>query len=661
MHRVHLIKFSALITLFMCVPAAGWSQGRPADLSALSLDQLGDIETTTSTRIPTELFKVPAAVFVITQEDIRRSGVTSVPEALRLAPGVQVARIDANKWAIGLRGFGSRLSRAVLVMIDGRAVYTPLFAGTYWEVQDVLLADVDRIEVVLGPGGTLWGANAVNGIVNVITKAAKDTKGLLLASDDGPAEQGAQFRYGGSGRGGDYRAYGKFFNRDALFHADGSNFDDWRMSQAGFRADWSMNRNKTLTLQGDAYAGTSGQRTSLTSYQAPFVRSLKGDAKLSGGNLLGRWGGLVGKSDVKLQWFYDYTYRKEPTFQETRNTVDIDFQHRLPAVRRQQFLWGAGYRLTNGDFRGAPTVRFVPNGRRDQLATWFVQDDIEVHADRVHVTVGSKFEHNDYSGFEAQPSGRVLWTATTRQTVSASITRAVRTPSRVEHDLDVTSFVNADPLVFLRVLPNKAFRSERLLAYEMQYRIQPNDSLSLSWSGFLNKHRDLLSVEIGSAFAETEPAPAHIVVPLVLGNGLHGESYGFELASALDLSRWWRVNGAYSHVHINLTANGDSRDTSTVPSTEGSSPRHQVLAHSAMNLPRNMEFDWVFRAVSALPSPKIPAYATSDVRLGWNVAKAMTLALVGQNLHQPHHAEFADGATFSEVRRSVHGSVVWRW
>ena len=659
-HRRSLRAFAAVL-LVVLVPRVGATKNRSDDLSTLSLAELAEIETTTSTRTPTELFKVPAAVFVITREDIRRSGVMSIPEALRLAPGVQVAQIDANKWAIGLRGFGSRLSRAMLVMIDGRAVYTPLFAGTYWEVQDVLLADIDRIEVVLGPGGTLWGANAVNGVVNIITKTAKDTQGMLVAADDGSSEQGMQFRYGGRGRGSYYRAYGKFFNRDRLFHPDGSNFDDWRMGQAGFRADWTVNRDKTLTLQGDAYTGRSGQRATLTTYEPPFTRSIQDEATLSGGNVLGRWGGLAGKSDVRLQWFYDHTYRKEPTFQETRNTVDLDFQHRLPSFSGHQILWGGGYRVSEGDFRGSPTVSFVPDRRTDQLTTWFAQDDVAVAADRIHVTVGSKFEHNGYSGFEAQPSGRLLWTVSTRQTIATSITRAVRTPSRVEHDLDITSLINVDPLIFARVLPNKDFRPERLLAYEAVYRIQPTGSLSVSWSGFFNKHRDLLSIQTGTPFSESVPSPPHLVLPFVLGNGLHGESYGFELSSALELRRWWRINGAYSHVHINLTPNADSRDTSTARSTKGSSPRHQMFLHSAMNLPSDLEFDWVFRAVSALSSQKIASYATSDVRVGRTLGKAVTLALVGQNLHGPHHAEFAGGTAVSEVRRSVHGSISWRW
>jgi iron complex outermembrane receptor protein len=656
-----LVSASALICLAVCSPGAAWSQEQPADLSALSLAELADIETTTSTRTPTELFKVPAAVYVITQEDIRRSGVTSIPEALRLAPGVQVARIDANKWAIGLRGFGSRLSRSMLVMIDGRAVYTPLFAGTYWEVQDVLLADVDRIEVVLGPGGTLWGANAVNGIVNIITRSAKDTQGTLLAAESGSDEQAMQFRYGGRSRGTNYRAYGKFFKRESLFHADGADFDDWRMGQAGFRADWSVAGGRTMTLQGDAYRGSSGQRTMLSTYEAPFIRTVNDDAEFSGGNVLGRWGGPAGRSDVRVQWFFDHTYRKEPTFQETRNTGDVDFQYRLPLFGRNQILWGAGYRVSDGNSHGLPSVRFVPDRRTDQLVTWFVQDDIDVAADRVRVTVGSKFEHNDYSGFEVQPTARVLWTLSTRQTVAASITRAVRTPSRVEHDLDLTSFVSANPLIFVRILPNKDFQPERLSAYEMEYRVQPTSALAISWSGFVNRHRDLLTAEPGTPFPESEPLPAHLVVPFVLGNGLRGESYGLELTSTLSVAPWWRFNGAYSHVHIDLTASEASRDTSSARSNEGSSPRHQAFVHSAMNLASSVEFDWTLRAVSALGSQKIPAYATSDIRIGRTLGKAISLALVGRDLHAPHHAEFATGGTVFQVRRTVQASINWRW
>lgn len=649
----------------IAVPAAGWTQDRPKNLSTLSLEELAAIETTTSTRAPTALSNVPAAVFVITQEDIRRSGVTSIPDALRLAPGVHVARVDANKWAIGVRGFGSRLSRSMLVMIDGRAVYTPLFAGTYWEVQDTPLEDVDRIEVVLGPGGTLWGANAVNGIVNIITKAAQETPGTLVVAEVGAEEQGAaRVRYGGKrGERAFYRVYGKFFNRDSFFHADGSDFDGWWMGQAGFRADWTLQQNKTLTIHGDAYRGSTGQRSTLTTLTPPFSRVIHEDADLSGGNVLGRWEGPVGRGDVRLQWFYDRTNRREPTFRETRDTVDVDVQHRVPRRGAHQILWGAGYRASAGDFRGAATVQFVPHRRTDHLITWFLQDDIEAIPDRVHIIVGSKFERNGYSGFELQPSGRVLWTPTTRQTVAGSITRAVRTPSRVEHDLDATSLVSPAPLTFSRFTPDKTFQSEQLVAYELQYRVQPAHSLSLSLSAFFNRHNDLLSIETGTPFFDSAASPPHTVVPIALGNRLSGESYGFELTSVVELANWWRLTGAYSHLQIDLTPDVDSRDASTARSTEGSSPRHQVFLRSSMNLPAGFELDWMFRAISELPAPsqRISSYATSDIRLGWNVLGHVTLALVGQNLHEPRHAEFASGGTRSEVQRSVYGSLAWRW
>jgi iron complex outermembrane receptor protein len=658
---------TAGLLIVLAAPHLGWGQEGPRNLSLLSLEELADVETTTSTRIPTELSKVPSAVFVITQEDIRRSGVRSLPEALRLAPGVQVARIDANKWAVGLRGFGSRLSRAMLVLLDGRAVYTPLFAGTYWEVQDTLLEDIERIEVVLGPGGTLWGANAVNGIVNIITKETRDTQGTLVAADVGGEERGAvRFRYGGrSGTESSYRAYGKFFARDSLFHAVGEDFDDWRMGQAGFRADWAVLRGKTLTLQGDAYRGTTGQRSTLTLYSPPSVLVLHQDATLSGGNVLGRLGGPAGASDVRLQWFYDRTNRAEPTFQEHRDTIDLDFQHRLPGLGVHQLLWGAGYRMSSGAFRGAAdTLRFIPERRTDQLFTGFVQDDIEAVVDRVHVILGSKLEHNGYSGFEAQPSGRVLWTPTTRQTVAASITRAVRTPSRVEHDLEGTSLLSAAPVTtFSRLLPSKDFRAERLLAYEVQYRVQPASSFSLAVSTFFNTHDDLLSIEPGAPFVETAPPPPHVVVPIALANGIHGHSYGLESLAVVEAAAWWRLTGGYSYVQIDLGPDAGSGDTSTALSTEGSTPRHQTFVRSSMNLPARLELDWMFRALSSLPSPsqRVPRYQTSDIRLGWNVVRALTLAVVGQNLHEPHHLEFVSGGVRSEVQRSVFGSVSWQW
>ncbi len=314
------------------------SQETVDHLAQISLEDLGNIEVTTTSKEPVKASETPAAIYVITQEDIRRSGATSIPEVLRLAPGIEVARIDSNTWSVGVRGFGSAVSRSVLVLIDGRSVYTPLFAGVWWQVQDTLLEDIERIEVIRGPGGTIWGANAVNGVINIITKNARE-KGFL------------NFRYGGGNdKGFDYRLYGKAFTRAAEFHPSGRQFDDWHMAQTGFRADWDLRNHDTLTLQGDLYGGDAGQSTGITTYSPPYFSNVEQNAELSGGNLVGRWKRLLGSgSDVQLETYYDRTSRRQASFAETRDTFDVDFTYHLSLPGRQNFLWGLGSRFSSGN------------------------------------------------------------------------------------------------------------------------------------------------------------------------------------------------------------------------------------------------------------------------------------------------------------------------
>src|SRR5216683_6882577 len=316
------------------------NQNPPENLKQVSLEELGQIEVTTASKVPVKAARTPAAIYVITQEDIRRSGATSIPEALRLAPGVEVARVDSNTWSLGVRGFGSALSRSVLVLIDGRSVYTPLFAGVYWQVQDTLLEDVERIEVIRGPGGTIWGANAVNAVINIITKNSKDTHGTLVSIGGGNLDQGfTHFRYGaGNDKGFNYRIYGKAFVRGPQFHPDGHSFDDWRMGQTGFRTDWDLHQRDTLTLQGDLYNGDAGQSQGVNSYSPPFVTNVEQQVEIGGANLLGRWKRMLAAgSDIEVQTYYDRTNRRKANFAESRDTFDIDFIHHLVLPWRQDF------------------------------------------------------------------------------------------------------------------------------------------------------------------------------------------------------------------------------------------------------------------------------------------------------------------------------------
>jgi iron complex outermembrane receptor protein len=666
-HQVAGVSSLICALLLVLVASIGWAADLQArqDLTGISLEELMAVEVTTVSRKPEKLSEVADAIYVITQEDIRRSGVTSIPEALRLAPDVQVARIDANKWAIGVRGFSSRLSRSLLVLIDGRSVYSPLFAGVYWEVQDTLLEDIERIEVIRGPGGALWGANAVNGIINIITKRAKDTQGGLLTAGGGSEEQGfGGFRYGGEiGHSLYYRVYGKFFNRDAGFHRNTSDFDDWYMGQGGFRADWEGQAGDTLTLQGDIYSGKSGQRTAITTFSPPFLTIVEEDADLSGGNILGRWQHMFNHtSDLVLQLYYDRTYRREPNLREARDTFDVDFQHRFALPWRQEIIWGLGYRLTADDTSAVSTVVFMPKHRTDHLFSAFVQDEIVLVTDRLRLTIGSKFEHNDYSGFEAQPSGRLLWTPTPWHTLWGSITRAVRTPSRVEHDLALTGL--ADPTIpaFTRLLGNEEFDAEKVLAYQLGYRVQPMPGLFLDIAAFYQQYTNLLSLEPGMSFTETSPLPAHTVRPLSVQNKLHGEVYGVELASDWQVFDWWRLAGVYAYLQINLHRDTDSLDLTTAAATEGASPQHQASLRSFMTLPGNLEFDLVWRYVDSLSSQSVGSYFNLDARLGWHPNQNLEIAVVGQNLLEDHHPEFGGGSGgLTEVERSVYGKMTWRW
>jgi iron complex outermembrane recepter protein len=651
------------IILSLLATRVGWTQSNN-DLKRMSIEDLMNVEVITVSRVPTTRSMVPAAVHVITQDEIRRTGAKSLPEILRRIPGVQVAQIDSNKWAIGIRGFSERLARSMLVMIDGRAVYSPLFAGTYWELQDTLLEDIDRIEVIRGPGGTLWGANAVNGVVNIITKNAVDTQGTVVEMGGGSEEQGfGSIRYGGrDGRNFYYRAYGKFFNRAPALHLDGNNYDDWRMGRVGFRTDWTSAANRHLTVQGDLYTGVTGQLTTLTTYAAPFTQRLPDNTNAGGGNILSRWEGpLAGGSDFKLQVYYDRTRREEIRFQETRDTLDVDFQHNFALSEMQEVVWGVGYRATSGATESVQTLKFMPPARSDNLFNWFAQDEIKLVPDRLHLTLGTKFEHNDYSGLEVQPSARLVWAFSPEHTVVFSVARAVRTPSRVEHDLELNNQFTAPQLpfaAFLRFVPNKDFKPEKLIAYEAGYRIRPASRLSVMLSTFINQHDDNLDTELGTAFVEDVPAPRHVTIPVRWVNNLHGNSHGMEVSSDYRLAEWWRWTTSYSLLRVQMTRDKVGSALSQELAAEGNSPRHQFNFQSSMDLPAHFSLDWMFRSVSALPNVRVPRYATSDVRLGWRPHPVVELSVVGKNLHDGAHPEFSPAI---EIQRSVWGQVDFRW
>ena len=634
----------------------------PQDLRRLSLEELSQLEVTTVSKEPSPAFRLPAAVYVLTQEEIRRSGATSIPDLLRLVPGVEVAQIDSNKWAVGIRGFQGRLSKAMRVLIDGRSVYTPLFAGVYWEMHHVMLEDIDRIEVVRGPGATVWGSNAVNGVVNIITKNAKDTRGALVSAGSGNVEQGFfNARYGAGDDRLSYRLYGMGFTRGPQHHQDNRRFDDWRMGQFGFRMDWNINARDSLTLQGDAYGVIAGSKLVLNYYSPPSNPAVEDNGFFSGQNVRAAWQRkLSSGSDFRLDAYFDRTDRQDLNYREIRNSVDVDFTHHVPFARHD-VIWGVGARTSPSHFiQRVPTVDFLPHEEVYNLFSGFVQDEIALVPKLFSLTVGTKLEHNSYSGVEYQPSARFAWTPNNRHTFWGAVTRAVRTPSRIEEGFRFTALaVPALPL-YLRLVGDAQFSSEQLIGYETGYRTNIRRSASIDISLFHNRYDDLLSVENRPPAPETDPAPVHLVLPLYFRNGIKATSSGVEIAGIADVKKWLRARGSYSYLGLDAARKPGSNDASTVGQLEGDSPKHKAVAQTMFSLPAGFELDLTWRFVSAVPDQKIGWYQTGDVRFGRRAGAGIDVSLVGQNLMQPYHLEYGgEPGPLIGIKRSVYLKVTW--
>jgi iron complex outermembrane receptor protein len=602
------------------------------DFSRMSIEDLANIEITSVSKKGEPLSTAAAAVFVITQDDIRRSGANSIPEILRLAPNLQVARVDASQYAITARGFNSTTANKLLVLIDGRSVYTPLFSGVFWDVQDTLIEDIERIEVISGPGGVQWGSNAVNGVINIVTRRAKDTTGGLVSAGAGTDERGAGVRYGGKlGESADYRVYAKSFNRDHTVTERGASAQDaWKKSQVGFRVDWTKGGDG-LTVQGDAYDGSIDQ-------------AVNADKTIAGGNLLARWNRtLADGSAVQVQAYYDKTRRFYPgTFGEVLDTYDVDAQHRFKWRKSHDVVWGAGYRLMRDDVTNTAGLAFLPAQRDLRLANIFAQDNVAL-AERLQLTLGVRLEHNTYTGLEVQPNARLGWTVHENALLWSSVSRAVRTPSRLDREL----FAPGTAPFLLAGGPN--FVSEKLTAYEIGYRAQPIREASFSISTFYNVYDELRSIEpLGAG-----------PIPLVIANKMEGTTYGVEMWGSYQLLAWWQLKGGYNYLKKDLRLKPDSRDTTGV-SGAGNDPQHQFSLRSAMNLPHSVEFDVALRAVDELPNPSVPSYVTLDARLGWRFAKGMEISLAGFNLLDRRHPEFGTAPNRSEVPREVYLKLLWK-
>jgi iron complex outermembrane receptor protein len=656
------------IVLFGCIYSgfAAWAGGsqaaQPNDLKHLSLEDLGNVEVTTVSKEPEDIWQTPAAIYVLTQEDIRRSGATTLPDLLRTVPGVEVAELEGNQWAVGIRGFNSPLSKDVLLLIDGRSTYTPLFEGVYWDVQDVLLDDVDRIEIIRGPGGTIWGANAVNGVINIITRHGKDTQGALLSDSGGQVDRINTYARIGLHRGAkvQYSFFVKGLSREDEINPNFNPYDRWNLAHAGFHADWSVTSRDSLSVQGDIYKGQSGQQVSYGSY-APLAQLVVDDMfDVSGGNILANWEHHYdGGSDFHGQIYFDRTHRLGNEFGETRDTINLDFIDHLKMIPHRDVILGAGVRFSPSNvIQTQPTVDFEPHSQTDYIYSGFLQDAVHLPY-RVTFTIGSKLEYNNYTGFEVQPNARVLWNPMTHATLWAGASRAVRTPGRLDRDLQLTDVYVISPPILVHIEGNPNFHSEDLLGYEAGYRQLFTPRLYVDVAAFKNHYTHLES--FGARFNSTITTPvAATVLNIPYANGIDSATDGLEIAPDFKPTSWWELKGNFSHVHIAAQPRPGFNDTSTAASYEGSSPHRMATFQSLLNLPHGVEFDFDYRFVSRLPAQKAQSYQTMDAHASWKLCKSFRLNFAGRNLLQPEHEEFlGDNDNPVGIRRTVYGGLTW--
>ncbi|MGC1521024.1 MAG: TonB-dependent receptor [Steroidobacteraceae bacterium] len=598
-----------------------------SSLKTLSIEDLMNLEITSVSKRAEPLSDAAAAVYVITREEILNSGARSLIDILRLAPNLQVAQITSSSFAITARGFNGPAASKLLVLIDGRSVYTPYHSGVSWDVQDVLPEDIERIEVISGPGATLWGANAVNGVINITTRKASETQDGSLRVGGGNLEQRGSVQYGGqAGSEVGYRAYVDSFHYGDDLTATGTNARDaWQKSQGGFRVEW-MPAGDLVTLQGDLYTGSEeGQLPSA-------------DETVSGHNLLTRWNHAFSEaSSLQVQAYYDYTRTMIPNVgSDELNTYDLDVQHAFAWGSRQSIVWGGGVRTEDDTF-----VVFLPPQRTLDYSNAFLQDTISLSR-TVKLIVGTKYEHDAYTHGELLPDARLSWKVSDGNLLWAAVSQAVRAPSRIDRDL----FEEVGPVVLLR---GGDFQDERLTAYELGYRSQLSAKSSLSISTFYNVYSELRN-------AQYSPGPAF---PLTFANGMSGDTYGLEAWGNYQVSEWWRMSAGGNWLHENLHFDPGSSDIGGIP-IAGDDPSYQIALRSTMTFARRGLLYLDLRHIGALPSPASPSYTELNAHVSWTASRAITCALTGSNLLHPHHLEFGTtaaplqlGSTGVESGRSV--------
>jgi iron complex outermembrane recepter protein len=643
------VRSFVLIGMLLIFAAPALPQARSDNLAERSLEDLMNIEVTSVSKKEQKVSRTSSAIFVITAEDIRNSGADQLADVLRMVPGVEVAQLNASAWGISVRGFNGQYSNKLLVLVDGRTVYSPMFSGVYWNSAIVPLEEIDRIEVVRGPGASVWGANAVNGVINIITKKASTTQGGLLTVSTGTRVHGAgTLRYGGRfGERGNYRLFTKGFDRSAYPSlAGGSGKDDWQRVNAGFRIDLNPSHRDTFTMEGDAYKGNTGElATSMISISPPLNGVLALRERFSGWNLLSRWKRVQSdSSETSLQVYFERTTRGDQSYGFGLNTFDVDFQHHVAWTSRQDLVWGLGYRLNSDGTVPTSRIVFTPTERTTQLFSAFVQDEITIRPERLFFTAGTKLEHDEYIGIGVEPSVHVTWTPSARQTFWAATSLAQRTPSRSDREIreNFVALLGPDnlPLV-LGYAGSPRQRAERESSFEAGYRTKLSSALSVDAAWFFNRYEHLVSLEPGVPQLESTPAPAHLILLNTFANLSHGETHGFEIYADWKVTRRWTLNPGYAFLAMHIHRDAGSQDLLTGLSTEGSVPNHQAQLRSHMHLPLGLQWNTAAFFVGSLPALTIPAYTRMDSNLVWQAGERFSISLVGQDLLRDEHVEYS--------------------
>ena len=664
-HTSRALRFCIASLLVAAPNAMAASAATPVHLKKLSIEELLDVEVTLVSRSAEALRSSPAAIAVVSGESIRRSGATSVPEALRGVPGIFVGQRNSSSWAVSSRGFSSVNSEKLLVLVDTRSIYTPLHSGVYWDVQDYFLHDIEQIEVVRGPGAALWGSNAVNGVINVISKHSRDTQGLYAeagAGDEQSVIAGA--RYGMPlGERGWMRVYGKYSELDGTYHPGAQSDDDWNIGHAGLRADWELTDSDDLMLSAAAYDGEVG-------LVAPSIEvigrpgpagELRSDVR--GGHILGQW---MRRVDDHTRWrtrvYYDRTRRDDPSYRDELDTVDLDLQYGTRLGPSHDVLIGLNYRHTDDRNVSGGIFALQPPSSKDDVISGFVQDQIALN-ESLRLTVGTKLEHNDFSGFEVQPSLRLAWTAHSAMIVWGSVSRAARVPTRLERDVAVDALdPSSNPRVIL--MGNDDLDSEEVLGYEAGLRWQPTETVFGDFAVFYNEYDGLMSLEFEDPYVD--PNDGRVILPIRNRNLTDGHSHGFEALVTYAPASSWRLTATYAFLDLSLDPRG--QDINRGEFYEGATPRHQLGLRSQIDFSPNVMLDLEYRYNSEIErTPDIPSgagidgYSELDLRVAWRATPNIELALVGQNLLHDRHVESGSPESRGEIERGVYAKLTWGW